>query len=670
MSRSGDRDLGMHRDISRRDFVNGVGVAIGGSLIAPGWLSAREGTPHAPLAQEYYPPALTGMRGSHPGSFEVAHALRDGNTWTDVADTRESYDLVVVGGGLSGLSAAYFFLTSAGPGARVLVLDNHDDFGGHATRNEMTYRGRTLMLNGGTSEVESVGQYSAVSQTLLAAIGIDVESANATSTAGRGFYGSLGLGSATFFAKEVFGEDRLVMGRGGESGGRGWADWLAQTPLSPEARRDIARLYDDGANPDYMPGLSDADKKERLARISYRDFLLDLAKAHPDVIAFFDDLPKGRFCVGIDGHPALYGWVLGYPGFQGMNLEPFPRVSPLSHIGGGQHGRESEWNTGPNIHFPDGNATVARLLVRAMIPDALPGTSQEDSMTSRLAYDRIDRAGSDARIRLNSMVVSARHLGDPDAARGVEITYVRGGKAEKVRADHCVMGCYNGVIPHLCPEMSDEQKVALKYGVKMPLVYTNVLIRNWTAFTNLGISRVTAPGMYHSGVSLGRSVQFGDYRPSRSPDDPMILHMTRAPCAPGHPKKEQHRIGREDLLATTFETFERNIRDQLGRTLQSGGFDPARDIEAITVNRWPHGPAYHYNTLDDPIEWALFAPDDRPCVIGRRRFGRISIANSDAAASSHTDAAIDEAHRAVREQLLVRSRDRRRTSITDEMPSR
>ena len=344
-----------------------------------------------------------------------------------------------------------------------------------------------------------------------------------------------------------------------------------------------------------------------------------------------------------------------------MKLEPLPKVGPLSHIGGGQHGRESEWNHGADLVLPDGNATLARLLVRAMIPDALPGTTLEDSIMSRLKYDTIDREGSDARIRLNSTAVSVRHLGDPDTAREVEITYIRDGKAEKVRADHCVMACYNGVIPHLVPEMSDEQKAALMYGVKMPIVYTSVLIKNWTAFTNLGISGASAPGMYHTRVRLGRSVQIGEYQPSRSPDDPMILSMSRMPCAPGHPKKEQHRIGRADLLATTFDTFEHNIRDQLGRTLEGGGFDPARDIEAITVNRWPHGYAYSYNTLDDPIEWALFAPDDRPCVIGRRRFGRISIANSDAAASTHTDSAIDEAHRASREQLIVQSRARRQS---------
>ncbi len=661
MSTSEDRDLGMHRDITRRDFVNGVGVAVTGSLIAPGWLSALDG-PSFGGPQEYYPPARTGMRGSHAGSFEVAHQLRDGITWTAAADTRESYDLVVVGGGLSGLSAAWFFLTSAGPGARVLVLDNHDDFGGHAKRNEFTYGGRTLLLNGGTSNLEAVNHYSTVSRTLLAAIGLDLDRAQAASAGSREFYRSLGLGSATFFAKEVFGEDRLVMGRPGRRAVIDWADWLARTPLSADARRDIARLNAGSGNPDHMPGLPDWEKKERLARMSYRDFLLDVAKVHPDVLPFYDDGPKGLFCVGIDAYPALYAWAEGYPGFQGMNLEPFSPVGPLAHIGGGQHGRENEWGGGPTIDLPDGNATLARLLVRAMIPDALPGSTLEDSITSRLAYDRLDREGSDARIRLNSTVISARHLGDPDAARQVEITYVRGGRAEKVRADHCVMACYNRVIPHLVPEMPEAQRAALMYGVKMPIVYTSVLIRNWTAFTNLGISRASSPGMYHLGVNLGRSVQLGDYRPSRSPDGPMVLHMTRTPCAPGKPKKEQHRIGRADLLATTFETFERRIRDQLGRMLADGGFDPARDIEAITVNRWPHGYAYSYDTLNDPIEWALFAPDDRPCVIGRRRFGRISIANSDAAATPHTDAAIDEAHRAVREQLVVQSRARTRTS--------
>jgi spermidine dehydrogenase len=662
MSTSRDRELGLDRNITRRDFVNGVGVAITGTALGARGLSALDratGTAigREPSAQEYYPPALTGMRGSHPGSFEVGHALRDGATWDDVLDTGESYDLVVVGGGISGLSAAYFFLSSAGPGARVLILDNHDDFGGHAKRNEFTVSGRTWMLNGGTSNLESVDHYSTVSRTLLAAIGIDLERAEVASSGSRAFYRSLGLGNSTFFARETFGEDRLVLGRGAGQG-VSWAEWLARTPMSPAVQRDVARLYDPKASPDYMPGLSDPDKKERLARMSYGDFLLELARVDPGVIPFFDDRPKGLLCVGIDAYPALYAWAEGNPGFQGMNLQPLPRVGPLTHLGGGQHGRENEFSGGPTIELPDGNATVTRLLVRAMIPTALPGSTMEDSITARLAYDKLDRDGQDARIRLNSTVVRVRHIDDPDAAREVEVDYVRGGRAERVRAAHCIMACYNMVIPHLVPELSEEQKAALSYGVKMPIVYTNVFLRNWSAFAELGVSSITTPGMYHTDVSLGRAVELGDYRPSGSPEEPMVVHMTRTPCAPGLPKKEQHRRGRMDLLTTSFETFERNIRDQLARSLAGGAFDPVRDIEAITVNRWPHGYAYSYDTLNDPIEWALFAPDDRPCMTGKRRFGRISIANSDAAATPHTDAAIDEGYRAAGEQLVVRSRSR------------
>ena len=131
--------------------------------------------------------------------------------------------------------------------------------------------------------------------------------------------------------------------------------------------------------------------------------------------------------------------------------------------------------------------------------------------------------------------------------------------------------------------------------------------------------------------------------------------MTRYPVAIGKPRKEQYRLGRADLLSTTFETFERNIRDQLNRVLGGGGFDAARDIIAISVNRWPHGYAYTYNTLYDPMEWAFTATDDRPCVRARQPFGSITITNPDAAASPHTDAAILEAHRAVQEVLQRRA---------------
>jgi spermidine dehydrogenase len=144
-------------------------------------------------------------------------------------------------------------------------------------------------------------------------------------------------------------------------------------------------------------------------------------------------------------------------------------------------------------------------------------------------------------------------------------------------------------------------------------------------------------------------VSMADYRFPSKPEEPMVLFMLRVPCKPGKPRRDQYRAGRYELLRTPFETFERNIRDQLQRMLSGGGFDPARDIVAITVNRWAHGYAYDYNPLSDP-DWPA---DQRPCVIGRKQFGLISIANSDAAATAFTDAAIDQGYRAVQEQLAV-----------------
>lgn len=658
-----DRDLGMARSISRRDFLNGVGVALTGAAIAPPWLDAyglaAVGQPPEQAA-DYYPPLRTGMRGSHPGSFEVGHQLRDRRAWTQEAeDTGEVYDLVVVGGGISGLSAAHFFRAAAGSRARVLVLDNHDDFGGHAKRNEFRHEGRTLLLNGGTLNIEGPGQYSPQSMGLLRALGIDLERFEKEIAPDHGVYADLKLRNGVWFNKERFGNDRLVVGTPGGFGGNpagSWPEFLAKTPLNAQAQRDIARLQSKD-QPDYMPGLSSDEKKQRLLHISYQDFLQNIAKVHQDAIWFYQTRSDGLFLMHIDMLPAFYAWNMNYPGFQGMNLEPTPPEALINEPGGA-HGRENQARAsaaGRAIHFPDGNATIARLLIRSLIPDAVPGHTQEDVVTSRVNYALLDRAGNAARIRLNSMAMHVAHRGDPSTAKEVVVTYVKGGKTFSVRGGNVVMGCWNFMIPYLCPEMPDKQKEALAYGIKAPIVYTSVLVRDWTAFAKLGVSNISAPGGYHSDVQLPEPVSIGDYKTSRTPQEPTVLHLVRTPCAPGKPRKEQHRLGREDLLKTTFETFEREIRSQLGRTLSEGGFDPARDIEAITVNRWPHGYTYNYNTLSDPVEWALATPDDRACVVGRRQFGRITIANADAAGSSHTDAAIDMAYRAVAEIVAMRT---------------
>jgi spermidine dehydrogenase len=356
MLKAYDRDLGMGHEITRRDFLNGVALTVAGSMLPPPGLHGLVN----PWSQEsYYPPAATGMRGSHAGSFEVAHGFRDGQTWTG-EDSGENYDMVVVGGGLSGLSAGFFFHDSSGPDSRVLILDNHDDFGGHAKRNEFSYAGRMLMLNGGTSNLEAIDHYSTVARTLLASVGLDLERAEAADATSRSFYRSLGLTGSTFFSEETFGQDQLVTGSpdgfGPSADQTGWAAWLSQTPLAENVKRDIVSLETVGAPARDWSNLSDAEMKARLAGMSYETFLLEHAKVQPGVLSFYNDRPKGLFCVGIDALPALFAWAMGYPGFQQLGLRPFSRVGPLTHIGGGQHGRERQFNGGPTVELPDGNA--------------------------------------------------------------------------------------------------------------------------------------------------------------------------------------------------------------------------------------------------------------------------------------------------------------------------
>jgi spermidine dehydrogenase len=646
-----DRDLGMKRSITRRDFLNGVAVGVAGVLAQPHWLWALED-----MAPEktpgYYPPALTGLRGSHEGAYEVAHALRDGAFWATAGRpvaTGESYDLVVVGGGISGLSAAYFFRKVAGPDARVLILDNHDDFGGHAKRNEFRHNGRVLIGFGGTFAIESPAPYSAVARGLIEELGIDV--AKSARVYDRSLYPSLGLKRKIFFDKETFGTDRLVPDPGGDpefGGAEGptsdtWKIFMAEAPLSQGAKRDIARLYQEKT--DYLPGLSSAEKKARLSRTSYADFLVSVARMDSDIVPFFQARTHSLYGVGIDAVSALDAWGLGHPGFQGLGLDPSPGP------GMGLDAIPNEEADSYFFHFPDGNASIARLLVRSLVPTAIPGKSTEDLVTARADYARLDEPSSRVRIRLNSTVVQVRHVGPPNAAQGVEATYARGGKLRSVQAARCVLACWNGVIPHICAELPEQQKEALSYGVKVPIVYTNVLIRTWTSFQRLGVRTVHAPGSYHSGVSLDLPVSMGEYRCSRAPAEPIVLHLVRTPCSPGLPARQQHRAGRVELLGTRFEAFERHIRDQLARMLSPGGFDPARDILAITVNRWPHGYAYQYNSLWDDF-WRQ-PGGSQPCVVGRKLFGRIAIANADAAAYAYTDAAIDQAHRAVTELLAL-----------------
>lgn len=630
-----DKDSGM----SRRDVLQSLALAISApGLLVSGSGSAQTAEAAAPgsiIAGEvqntpdYYPPIKTGLRGTHVGAYEAAHMLRDGEQPIPIEETGLHYDLVVVGGGISGLSAAWMFRQQR-PEARILILDNHDDFGGHAKRNEFHINGELHLMNGGTLSIQSPRPYSPVADGLLKSVGINAQDLN-TRIQKKSFYPEHGLQRGYYLDQAGFGRDAVIR----QTSGAPWKSILAHAPLSPAARKDIARIEE--SHTDYLPGLNSAQKKEKLSAISYLDYLTTIVKADPDAVRFYQQRTHGEFCIGIDAVSALDCWGLGLPGFQGLALThgAIPRMGPtcagFADTGGSV-----------DVHLPDGGATVARSLVRALIPAAVPGHGVADLITAQVDYAKLDRPEADVQIRLNSIVVAASNTDGK-----VRVEYLNGRHGYAVTGSQCVLACWNMVIPYLCPELPEPQKAALKSLVKAPLVYASVAIKNWKAFKKLGVAHIHSPHAYFADVWLNEWLTVGKYHTPRSPDQPIVVHMVHTPCEPGQNGTDQLRLGRAKLLGTSLEMFEAQIRQQLDGMLGQAGFHSGDDIIAITVNRWPHGYAYEY----DPLMGPPSAPGAEPYVIGRQRFGQIAIANSDSGGLAYMDSAIDQAHRAVQELL-------------------
>jgi spermidine dehydrogenase len=237
----------------------------------------------------------------------------------------------------------------------------------------------------------------------------------------------------------------------------------------------------------------------------------------------------------------------------------------------------------------------------------------------------------------------------------VDVTYVSGDKSRTVAASKVVWAGYHAMLPHICPDVLEDQVAALGSSVRAPLVYLSVLIRNWSSLVKLGVRRAYCPGSFFQRVMFTHAVSMGDYHFPQSPDEPVVLHLEHIPLAPGLTAPEQFRAGSQALLEVSFETFERNVRDQLGRMLGPGGFDPARDIAGITVNRWPHGYAYSFDAESSDVAWwpSLWRHERRPWVDARQSVGNIAFAGTDAASNAMTQSAIEEAHRSVHSFMTV-----------------
>jgi len=617
-------------DITRRDFLNGVAITVAAGMTPLQLLQA------APDGR-YYPPALTGLRGSHVGSFEVAHQMG----WekkvfdTEKLPITEDYDLVVVGGGLSGLSAAWFYREKH-PKAKILILENHDDFGGHAKRNEFQAGGRMIIGYGGSEALQSPNHlYSKEVNGLLKKLGVDIK--RFETAFDRQFYPNLGLSRGVFFDKENFGEDKLVTGdptpmvaddiAPDQLHARSISDFINDFPLPAEDRQALIDLH--MTPKDYLPGKTAEEKADHLAATSYRNFLLKDVGLSEGAVKYFQSRTNDFMALSIDAVAAADAYSVGFPGFAGMNLAPISEEAA------------AEMEEPYIYHFPDGNASVARLLVRSLIPGVAPGHTMDDIVLATFDYARLDQPKAAVRLRLNSTAVSVRNVDG-----GVHIGYSRGGQLAQVRGKRCILACYNMMIPYLLKDLPAPQAHALSQNVKYPLVYTKVVIRNWQSFQKLGVHEIYAATQPYSRIKLDYPVSMGGYDHPRDPTQPIGLHMVYVPTSPnsGMNARDQARAGRGKLYGQTFEQLEAQLRDQLQRMLGPGGFKHETDILAITVNRWSHGYASFSNSLFDNAD-----ESEALMNLARKPVGHVSIANSDAAWSAYAHAAIDEAFRAVRE---------------------
>ena len=631
--------------ITRRDFLNGAALTIAAGamgkplrLFSQDSIFSSENLSTTIIDKNYYPPTLTGLRGSHAGAYETAHALAwSGQKPAEYIDLDEEYDLVIVGAGISGLAAAYFFQQQVGKDQRILLLDNHDDFGGHAKRNEFHYDGQMLLGFGGAINLQFPDSYSDEARTLVEEIGIDFDKLDEAIGAGYTF-ADLSQPMAYYFDKEKYGESKIVKGdwMTAWQGGDGARELIAQLPIPAVDRERLTELVEGEKN--YLEDISLLDRWDYLHKTSYRTFMQEKVGLSEVGSSMFDAIAQFTEALHTDSVSIAESLAVGSPGLRGMGWLGKLAARILS-------GRMIEYKA--NV-LPDGNSSVARLMVRKLIPGVAPGNTMEDVITTRFDYSQLDQPGSPVRLRLNSTVVNVSHEGK----NSVAISYVQGDKAYRVKGGRCIMACYNGVVPYLCPELPEAQKEGLKYTVKPPFVYTNVLLRSGEPYYKVGAELYHCAGSFFSVVNKAPPTKLGDYQPSSNPDDPMVLFLGHAPATDNdgtQTGRDLYRQGRYKLLSTPFATYEEEIRKQLTGMFAATGFDADRDIKAITVNRWSHGWAYDYKDLYDP-EWP---EGEAPHEIGRKPFGRITIANSDSENMSLLNGAVDAAWRSVQEQLEV-----------------
>ena len=614
-----DEALGLNQPICRRDFLNSTLLAAGSVLLAPL-------TPKQFLAVDDW----TGYGGvgdyakSNGNTFEVlttGHQIRDGafdSLPPDTIDTGEVFDSVVVGGGVSGLSAALFFKKYAGPQLTCLVLDNHPVFGGEAKRNEFIVEGQRIMGPQGADHFQVPYPHSFIAR-FFELIGLDWREFK---------YQEWGSSSREIPLGNSFEDARppyafYFGAKFGQKPGMWlidpWKKKLQGAPISEATSVELLK-YNEEQKAGLPFGYPGDEKSRRIDSLTIERYLMDNYDLSKGTIQTFMADEGGGFGAGPDVLSAYCMYAFDVD--RSMNE--------------------------PSLSFPGGNDGIARHVVKTLIPDSIPGPNTLEAVCrNNIDFQALDRPGQPSRIRLDSTTVWVRHESTPSASNFVTVAYTRGGKVYRVKARSVVMagGCWTSKL--VVRDLPSAHRQAYDQFYRSPCMMANVALRNWRFLYKLGISGCQWFEGLGSFTAVRKLPTFSTDKKTIGPDSPVVLTLKVLFPHPGLPLRDQGNLGRAELLSTSFRDYERQIRAQLTEMFSASGFDPARDIAGIVLNRWGH--AYV-----SPQPGFFFGKDGNPpprAILRAAPFGRITFANTDLSGTPDHRTAIEEAHRAV-SQLL------------------
>jgi len=613
------RSLGLDQPVCRRDFLNATLLAAGGALLGPLTPAELLGSASEDDWSGYG--GVGDYARSHGNTLEVmtaGHQIRSGvfrnGLPPDAVDTGEVFDCVVVGGGVSGLSAALFVNKYGGPGATCLVLDNHPVFGGEAKRNEFLVDGQRIMGPQGADHFQVPLPHSFMAR-FFDEIGLDWRNFKYQEWAGAS--PEIALGNSF---EDARGPDALYFGaKFGRQPGMWlidpWKKELAGAPISEKTRRELLR-YNQGRKSGLPFDYPGDGKSRQLDSITMEQHLIGEYGLSRETIQTFMADEGGGFGAG----PDVVSAYCVYAFYVDRSMDE------------------------PALSFPGGNDGIARHMVKTLVPDSIPGPKTLEAVCrGNIQFDALDRSGQPVRIRLSSTTVSVEHEGQASKSNFVTVGYTRGGKVYRLRARSVVMASGSWTSKVIVRDLPSRQREAYDQFYRSPCMMANVALRNWRFLYKMGISGCRWFEGLGSFTAVRRLPTFSTDNHTIGPDSPVVLTLKVLFPHYGLPLAEQANRGRAQLLTTSFRDYERQIRAQLTDMFSPSGFDAARDIAGIVLNRWGH--AYV-----SPQPGFFFGKDGNPApreILRAAPFGRIAFANTDLSGAPDHRTAIGEAHRAV-----------------------